>query len=127
MEGDPYQKIMFAVWTQALHDINRGFLLDSGAISSNDEEKIAEIKENAQDALDWIKNNEQTFELTAHIHNIPPEIFRKKTLELIEINKHKIQTRSKITAQYMYATVSRFRNYDEAFERTVMHTHITVS
>lgn len=128
MESDPYQQLMFAVWSNALNDINRGFLLEAGVITATDEEKVAEIKQNAQDSIEWItEEGNPTFELTAHIHNIPPEIFREKTLAVIETNKQKILKRSKTTNQYMYATVSRFRNYEEAFQRTSSFAHITVS
>jgi formate dehydrogenase assembly factor FdhD len=128
IESDPHQQLMFAVWSNALNDINRGFLLDSGVINITDEEKAAEIRENAKESIDWItEEGHPTFELAAYIHNIAVDKFRRKTLEVIEKNKQLILRRSKTTNQYMYATVSRFRNYEEAFQRTGVPSHITVS
>lgn len=126
MNSDPYQKLMFAVWAQAMNDINRLFLLDEGVISVNNIEKEEEIRENAQAVIDWITKDEyHTFEIIAEMFSIPTKKFREKTLEIIEENKEKIKKRSKTTNTYMYATISRFRNYEQAFQREKSQTHIS--
>lgn len=126
MSGDPYQRLMFAVWTQALSDINKGYLLEKEAFKVGNLKKEVEIETNATEALEWIEKAPHTFQLTASLHNIPTDIFRRKSLDVIKKNRERINERQPLTTEYMYATVSRFRNYNEAFTRNT-ELHITVS
>lgn len=126
MSGDPYQRLMFAVWTQALSDINKGYLLEKEAFKVGNKKKEKEIMLNAKEAMEWIETAPHTFELVASLHNIPTDMFRDKSLDVIKKNKERINERRQLTTEYMYATVSRFRNYNEAFTRNT-NLHITIS
>jgi len=125
--NDPYQRLMFAVWAQALNDINRGYLLKAGVLSFDNPDKEKKIKDDAQAALDWVYKPAETFDLVAYIYNISPDIFKRKTIKIVEENKKKIEQRSKTTNEYMYATVSRFRNYEKAFKRSNTYADIISS
>lgn len=127
MNGDPHQKLMFAVWTQALSDINRGHLLSLGITKASNPKTKAKIKLNAKEAEEWIEEAPHTFQLVAGLHNIPIEIFQAKTLKVIETNKKRIKERSPLTTQLMYTTVSRFRDYNKAFIKNNPNIHITIS
>ncbi len=112
--SDPEQRLMLAVWMMALHDINQGYLLKNKVFNFSElDQKGAEIVENYWDAMTWFRNGDGIFHLVAAIFNVDPLIFQQKSLSLIEQSKNKIDKRSKLTNEYIYATVSRFRNYDK--------------
>ena len=117
MNSYPEEKLLFAVWTQALNDINKGFLLKAGVYEFDNQIKEEEIKENSRDAMEWVHTAPYTFQLVADTFDFPVEIFKKKTIEAINKNKNKIFNRSQVTTRFMYATVSRFRNYEQAFQK----------
>lgn len=129
IQGEPEQKLLFAIWTQALKDINKGFLLDNGVIRiDDDEEQVEEIRSHAKEAYEWVNQCSGTFPLVAAALDKPVDIFREKTLRVIDDNKQKIMTRSTVTTQFIYATVSRFRNYEQAYQNNVKSgLYITVS
>lgn len=116
-ESDPIQRLLLATWFQALKDINRGFLLECGIIEFDEgSEKSAEIKENFDDALEWVTLADGTFPVVAWAMDMSTEELHDKTLEIIAASREKIKNRKKITNEYIYATVSRFRDYNQAFE-----------
>ncbi len=119
-QGEPEQKLLFAIWTQALKDINKAFLLEHGVIRFDDgDEQIGEVKLNADEALQWVTQCSGTFPLVAAALDKPIDVFREKTLRVIEENRLKIMARSNQTTQYIYATVSRFRNYEQAYQNNL--------
>lgn len=125
--NDPYQSLMFAVWTQALSDINRGHLLKKGIYKVKNEKRASEVKENAKEALEWVRKAPHTFQLVAGLCNIPVKVFQHKTIDVIDLNKRRIDERSTLTTQLMYTTVSRFRDYNKAFLKNNINLRITVS
>jgi hypothetical protein len=115
--SDPEQKLMIAVWMMALHDINQGFLLQNNVFQFDElSDRGAEILENFWDAYYWMWAGDGTFPLVAALFNIETDELRAKSLKVILQSADKIQHRSKLTNQYIYATVSRFRDYDKAFQ-----------
>jgi len=114
----PEQKLLFAIWTQALKDINKGFLLERGVLRVDDgDDKAEQIRTHATEALHWVTSTSGTFGLVATSLDKPEDFFRDKTLEVVDKNKEKINKRSQITTQFIYATVSRFRNYEKAYQK----------
>ena len=112
-----YKNFCFAIWIQAINDINRFFLLEAGAFNKIKDESVTEIKENYLDAMQWVRKQDGSFVLVATILDIPPDKFHKKTMEIISKNKENIFSRSKTTTSYMYATMSRFRDYESAHKK----------
>lgn len=116
----PDQKLWFAVFTQALKDINKGFLVEQGIIDFPDSEKKDQILADAKEAEHWITSTSGTFGLVATAMDMPLEYLTEKTIKTIHDNKEKILNRNKQTTQYIYATyttISRFRDYEDAYQK----------